>query len=76
MVGILEGTYVHEYNFKKYFAPFMQCFVQGYNLRGDHNKLCIFLLARGLIYLLKLIFVLSNRKFFIVNSAIKSRPVV
>ena len=56
---ILEGTYVQEYNFKKYFAPFMQCFVQGYNLRGDHNKLCIFLLARGLIYLLKLIFFLS-----------------
>ena len=39
-----------------YFTPFVQCFVQGYNLRGDRNKLCIFLLARGLIYLLKLIF--------------------
>ena len=47
----------------------MQCFVQGYILRGDHNKLCIFLLVRGLIYLLKLIFFLS----LIENSSLSTR---
>ena len=62
ILGYLNGNssyiyvviYVHECNFNTYtyFTPF----VQGYNLRGDRNKLCIFLLARGLIYLLKLIF--------------------
>ena len=67
-------TYVHECNLENYFTPFVRCFVQGYNLRGDRNKLCIFLLASGLIYLPKLIFFLSNWKFFIVNSAIKSQP--
>ena len=80
ILGYLNGNssyiyvviYVHECNFNTYtyFTPF----VQGYNLRGDRNNICIFLPARGLIYLLKLIFFFSNRKFFSVNSAIKSRP--
>ena len=64
---LIIGTFNGKYNFKIYFDPFLRCFVQGYNLRGDRNKpLYLFTYSRFNLPP-EIDFFLSNRKFFIVN---------
>ena len=50
ILGHISGNSIvvtYSDNFNIYFTPFVRCFVQGNNLKGDCNKLCTFLIPRG-----------------------------